>query len=77
MRDLYLKIEESKDDEPFRIVAEGTPLESGAAWLPGELLDAFNRHLNEFELTSGTWPYQIGTTKYKIHFSPTARAPKH
>ena len=74
MRDVYLKIEESKDDEPFRTVGEGMPLESGAVWLSGELLEAFNRYLKEFEPISGTWPYQVRNTKYRIHFSPTSRA---
>jgi hypothetical protein len=76
MRDIYWKVAESKDGEPYRTIAEGTPIGSGAEGLPSELVEAFNRHLKEFEPTSGRWRYQIGNTKYVIDFSPTAQAPQ-
>ena len=76
MRDLYWEIEESRNGEPYRIVAEGPPIGSGAEHLPPELLEAFNRYLKEFEPTAGTWSYQTGNKAYQVHFSPTARAPQ-
>ena len=76
MRDLYWKVGASRDGEAYRIIAEGTPMSSGGG-LPGELIEAFTRFLNEAaNPTAGTWTYQIGNTKYQIHFSPTTRAPQ-
>jgi hypothetical protein len=75
MRDLYWKVGASRGGEPYRIVAEGTPMGSGSG-LPGELMEAFTRFLNETNMTAGTWTRQIGDTKYQVRCSPTARAPQ-
>jgi hypothetical protein len=76
MHDLQLEIRVSVGGEPYRTIATGIRPVGGNAFfpstsepLPSELLEAFNRYLGEFDLTVGTWNYQIGNTTYKVLFT--------
>lgn len=75
MPDLLLEIRISRG-EPWRSIATGVwpaggslTLGQPAEHLPPELITALNRHLDEFELTIGTWNYTVGDANYQVAFS--------
>jgi hypothetical protein len=76
MQTLKLKIEASTNDEPYRAIADGTRDPNGRIefataneMVPHGMLEAFDRYLNEVQLTVGTWTYKSGDNNYKVSFT--------